>query len=88
MIPFPDLNYNEREKSYVDGYHFDIGSKNYTLDNLNISMEIKGKDGWLPSSILVVARTKDQRNHTLSSYMHWNKWFDVDGVATPEHKLY
>lgn len=86
---FPELPYDEREKGKEDRYTFNTEACKFSTDNIKVAIQTKSKDGWLPASIKVIAKTFDGNVVNIVDIPNWpeDKWFDRDDTYTPMHWL-
>jgi hypothetical protein len=82
-IPFPSLDYDEREKRMEDEYTFDVSAYSFHKDELKIGMQNLSNDGWLPKSFHIQIETMDGTRTDFINIPEWpnNRWFDQNDTG-------
>ena len=83
VLPFLDLEHDERERGRTDQYDFSLEqSVDVDDDEFEVKMKILGDDGWLPSSIFVIGCRPNAKTRLLGSHPTWTSGF-FDSGADP-----
>ena len=69
-------NVDELERGRTDTYTLDVGTSS-TIDDrtMKLTLQILGRDGWLPETFNISYKTADGKSHTYTSGQTWNTWF-------------